>query len=444
MKKERTRIIIGFLIKLFISVDLESSTGHFSAHCREQPNWNAPIAHEMSSYSRCKAFINGEYPAVVHLLQRAIRLDPNFAMAYALLGDDHVALGETGRAAENYRRAYELRERLSEREKLYIESDYYQNVTGDLEKSRQVYEVWAQTYPRDMVPPINLGVIDTNLGQYDRALTEFSDSFRLGPPSGFGYANLVVSFLNVNRLREAKATAEEAQAKSLDSAPLHFFLYQLAFLNDDAAGMAQQVAWSAGKSGVEDVLLADEADTAAFSGRLGKALEFSRRAAASAERAEEKETAAEYEADVAVQLALLGKSAEAGQRAKVALGLSNGRDVQFRVASALAVAGDVARAQSLADDLGRRFPEDTIVQFNYLPTLHAQLALTRSEPSKAIEALQVATPYELGSVVTGSLYPVFVRGEAYLALHQGSEAATEFQKILDHRGVVVNEPPSAH
>jgi eukaryotic-like serine/threonine-protein kinase len=386
-----------------------------------------------------RVFINGEYAAVAPLLQRAIRLDPNFAMAYALLGDTYASLGETSLAAENYQKAYELRERVSEREKLYIESDYDQNVTGDLEEARHVYELWAQTYPRDFVPPANLGFIDRNLGQYDRALAEFREAFRLGAANRFGYANLVASYLSLNRLQEARATAEEAQAKNLDSPPLRFSLYLLAFLTNDAAGMAQQVAWSAGKPGAEDVLLAGEADTAVYSGRLMRALELFRQAVASAERAKEKETAAEYEADVAVQLALFGKPAEARQRTRQALGRSNGRDVQFRAALALAFAGDSIRCQSLADDLAKRFPEDTLVQINYLPTLHAQVALTRHDPLKALETLQAATPYELGATTAGALYPVFVRGEAYLAVHQGREAATEFQKILDHRGAVGNE-----
>jgi predicted Zn-dependent protease len=223
-------------------------------------------------------------------------------------------------------------------------------------------------------------------------------------------------------------------------------LYLFAFLENDAAGMAQQVAWAAGKPGWEDVLLASEADTAAYSGRLGKARELSRRAAASAERGEEKETAADYEAEAALREALLGNPGQAHERAAAALARSNGRDVQYGAALALALAGDGARAQALADDLAKRFPEDSVAQFNYLPTLRAQLALNHND-AKAIEALQSTAPYEMGDPTETlnfvSLYPVYVRGEAYLAAHRGSEAAAEFQKILDHRGVVVNEPIGA-
>jgi eukaryotic-like serine/threonine-protein kinase len=389
----------------------------------------------------------GDFAAAVPVLQRAIRLDPNFAMAYASLGSTYNNLGETNLAAENTRRAYELRERVSEQENFYIESHYYEGVTGNLEKARQVYELWAQTYPRDWVPPNNLGVIYRVLGQYDKCLVEMREAFRLNLASGLSYANLVNGYLYFGRIEEARATAGEAQAKKLDSPALRINLYRLAFLQNDSGGMAQQVAWAAGKPGVEDVLLAYEADTAAYSGQLRKARELSRQALASSERTEEKETAADYEAEAALREAVFGNAAEARQRAVAALALSTGRDVQYGAALALALAGDAFRARALADDLAKRLPGDTVVQFNYLPTTHAQLALNRSDSSKAIEALQDAIPYELGrpgkANFTPGLYPVYVRGEAYLAAHQSGEAAAEFQKILDHRGIVLNEPIGA-
>ncbi|HEV3481292.1 MAG TPA: winged helix-turn-helix domain-containing protein [Candidatus Acidoferrales bacterium] len=387
-----------------------------------------------------------DYTAAVPLFQRAVRLDPNFAMSYASLGMSYFNLGETAVAAENFRKAYELRERVSEREEFYIESHYYNFVTGDLGKARQVYELWAQTYPRDAVPANDLGVIAINLGQYDKALEETREAVRLDS-TGLGYANLVSNYLYLNRLQEGRATAAETQAKNLDSPYLRLLLYQLAFLQNDAAGMAQQVTWAAGRPGVEDELLYEEADTAAYFGRLGKARELSPQAITSAERAEEKETAASYEADAALREALFGNTAEARQQAAEALALSTGRDAQYGAALALALAGDVTRAQALADNLAKRFAEDTLVQFNYLPTIHAQLALDHNDAPKAVELLEAAAPNELGSPgVTFnfvSLYPAFVRGDAYLAAHQGNEAAAEFQKILDQRGVVQNEPIGA-
>jgi eukaryotic-like serine/threonine-protein kinase len=401
-----------------------------------------PSLEALQAYSlgRKNAVEKGDDAGAVPLYQRAIRLDPNFAMAYEGLGTSYYNLGETTMAAENTRKAYELRERVSEREKFHIESHYYFLVTGDLEKARRVYELWAQTFPRDDAPPNNLGAIYQRLGQYGKDLAKTRESLRLSP-DGDGYAGLVGCYLQLNRLEEARAAAAEAQAKELDSPYLRFFLYQLAFLQNDAAGMAQRVAWAAGKPGVEDVLVGYEADTAAFSGRLAKARELSRRVVASAEWAEEKETAAGHEVEAALREAHFRDPAEARQRVAAALRLSTGRDVQYGAALALVLAGDVARAQGLADDLAKRFPEDTVVQFNYLPTVRAQLALSHNDSSKAIEALQAAVPYELAS--GGGLYPVHVRGEAYLAAQRGSEAANEFQKILDQRGVVVNKPIGA-
>jgi serine/threonine protein kinase/Flp pilus assembly protein TadD len=387
-----------------------------------------------------KASAGSSWAAAVPLFQRAVRLDPNFGMAYARLGTCYSNLGEITLGAGNTRKAYELRDRVSEREKFYIESHYYENATGDLEKARQVLQLWLDTYPRDWQPLPPLYTISGVLGQYERSLAEARESIRLNPTGALSHSILVSAFISLSRLEEARAAAETAQSKGLDSPDLHFLLYQLAFLQNDAAGMARQVAWTTGKPGVEDVLINSEADTAACAGKLGMARELARRAVDSAQRAGEKEVAAEYQANAGLREALFGNSAEVRQRATAALSLSNGRDVQNGAALGLAFAGDVSRAQSLTDDMDKRFPEDTVVQFNYLPTLHAQLALTRNDPLKAIEALQAAGPYELGSVVNLALCPVYVRGEAYLAAHHGSEAAVEFQKILEHRGVAGNEP----
>ena len=386
----------------------------------------------------------GDPAAAGHFFQRAIHLDPNFAMAYASLGAGYGNLGETNLAAENLRKAYQLRDRVSARERFAIESDYDYFVTGNLEKSRQTNELWAQTYPRDWMPANDLAAIYADLGLYDKRLVEKREALRLAPASAFTYATIVSSYLWLNRVAEARTTAEEALARNLDSSLLHIFLYNLAFLQNDATGMAQQLAWSADQPGVEDSLLASEADTAAYFGRLVKARELSRQAAASAERAGEKETAAAYEAIRALRESLFGNVAEAQQRAARALALSPGRDVQYGAALALVFAGDAARARAekLSDDLAMRFPEDTIVQFSYLPTIRAQLALSRNNEPKAIEALQTSVPYELGCSFV-NLYPVYVRGDAYLAAHRGREAAAEFQKILDHRGIVLNGPIGA-
>jgi tetratricopeptide (TPR) repeat protein len=350
---------------------------------------------------------------------------------------------------ENFKKAYDLRGRVSEREKLDIESAYYWIAIGDLERARQTNEVFKQTYPRAEWPPNDLSLIYAQIGEYQKALAEAQEACRRDPTSGRFYATLSFAYLNLNRFDEAKTTAEEGQAKNLDSPELRFILYMLAFLKNDAAEMAQQVAWSARKLGAEDVLLVNEADTAAFSGRLKEGREFSRRAMDSAEHAGEKETAETYSAASGLREALFGNAGEARRRATFALGRTAGREVQYSAALALAYAGDEGRAQALTDDLGKRFSESTIVQFNYLPTLRAKLAVSRGNISEAIESLRTAAPYELGVQSGHSIYgwtaayPVFVRGETYLAAHQGGEAAAEFQKILDHRGIVVNEPIGA-
>jgi tetratricopeptide (TPR) repeat protein len=388
--------------------------------------------------------VKRDYAAAIPLLQRAVSLDPNFAMAYARLGTNYSNLGESARAAENIRKAYELRERVSEREKFYIVSHYEHFVIGNLEAARKTYELWAQTYPRDYTPPGDLGSLYITLGDYDKAPAAFQKALELNSESGLNYMNLVNSYLMVNRLDEAKATAQEAQAHNLDYPQNRLYLYIIDFLQHDAAGMEREAAALMGKPGFEDVMLDVESDTAAYAGQFAKARELTRRASESAQRADEKETAAGYEAEAAWREALVGNMSLAKQQAQAALALSNGRDVEAISAIALSLAGDGAQATRLAGDLAKRFPEDTLVQLNYLPTIHAATALRGGSAAKAIEALAPAAPYELGSPgFTLSLYPVYLRGEAYVAARQGSAAVAEFQKILDHPGVVANEPIGA-
>ena len=377
--------------------------------------------------------------SAIPMFQQAIRLDPKFAIAYNFLGMSYHNLGESTLASDNFRKAYELRERASEREKLYIEATYHGFATRDLEKAERAYGVVVQIYPRYWAPRNDLGWAYTLLGQHDKALAEYREALRWDV-NGVTYSNLVLTYLALNRLEDAQATAKEAQAKKIDSPDLHGLVYLLAFVQNDPAGMAEQVAWATGKPGVEDALLSSKADTAAYFGRLRAAREFSHRAMDSAKRAGEKETAATYSAQSGLREALFGNAAEAQQEVEYALRLSTGREVKYPAALALAMAGDTVRAQVLADDLGKRFPEDTLVRVAYLPTVHAQIALGRGDSANAIGVLQAAIPYELGAA---SLYPAYVRGEACLAAHQGREAAVEFQKILDHRGIVLNDPVGA-
>ena len=376
--------------------------------------------------------------AALPFFQQAINLDPNFAMAHAMLFGCYAEQRETNMAFEHIQKAFELRDPVSQREKYFIESLYHSAATGNLEEEKQTVEVWAQTFPRDPVPRNRLGILYDTLGQYDRGLLQMREALRLLPEGALEYCNVVYAYLPLNRLQDARATAERAKAKNLDFDCLHRSLYALAFLENNEGGMAEQIAWSAGKAEVENEMLGDQADTAAYAGQLAKARAFSHSVIASAESATEKQTAAGYEAIVALREALFGNAAETHNRIDSALRHSTDVDVLYGAALALALTGDAARAERLGDDLDRRFPEHTIVRFNYLQTLRAQLALNRNDVANAVEVLQVATRYELGDVGHRSLYPVYVRGQAYLAAHKGSEAAAEFQKILDHRGIVGN------
>jgi serine/threonine protein kinase/Tfp pilus assembly protein PilF len=389
----------------------------------------------------------GNYAAAVPQFERAIRLDPNLAMAYASLGTTYHNLGEKELAAENTRRAYELRAKVSEREKFYIESHYYDFVTGDQLKAKQVYELWAQTYPREEAPLVNLGVLYQTLGQYEKALDDFKAAQRITSNSALDYVNLLTVFVNLNRVKEARATAADVAAKKIDSPGIRLALYQLAFLQSDDAGMVEQVNWAAEHAADESVLPCYQADTAAYYGQLNKARELSRQAVAEAQHAGRKERAAGCEAEAALREALFGNGGEARRFAGNALRNSSGKDVLFVAALALALVGDSNSAAEVADGMKVRFPEDTVVQSNYLPTLHAQIALNDGDKSRALEFLKTAAPYELGLPGAGSystnMYPVYIRGQALLALQQGGEAAAEFQKLLNWPGVVGNEPIGA-
>jgi Flp pilus assembly protein TadD len=394
-----------------------------------------------------QAIHNGNNSAASAPLQRAIMLDPNFAVAYVALGTAYSNLGEKSLAAENIRKAYDLRDRVSEREKFDISSHYAAMVTGDLLQANQVYQLWAQTYPRDYIPIGNLGVDGSILGQYDNGLAAARRALELDPTSGNSYGNLVADYLYLDRLDEALAILQQAKARGIDSPILRFNQYAIAFLHGDTATMANEVAWASGKAGIEDAFLYLQSDTAAYAGQFAQANDLTARAIASAEQAGEKETAAGYQAQAAVHEALVGEAAQARQQAAAALKISDGRDTEAAAALSLALTGDSAQAQKLADDLAKQYPEDTVVQFNYLPAIHGAIALDQNAPAKAIADLQPALPYELGQPAGDlALSVVYVRGLAYLATHQGAQAATEFQKILDHPGAVANEviAPLAH
>jgi tetratricopeptide (TPR) repeat protein len=403
-----------------------------------------PSLDALKAYSQGrKITFSGDYAASIPYYKRAIELDPQFAIAYLALGIDYVILREAGASHENIARAFELRERASERERLAIEADYYTFVTGDIEKARTIFKRWAQAYPQDYTPYGYLGFIEINIGEFDQAIKDTQEALRLSPDAITNYTNLLDAYMAVNRLDEAKPVYKEAVARKVESASLHANMYGLAFLEGDRAEMDRQMAWATGKAGAEDLLLSAASDTEAYYGRNGKALELSRRAIDSAKHNDQKEAAALWQLEAALREAELGNSSAARQLVKVALALASNRDSQILGALALARAGESAQADKMADDLAKQYPEDTFVNNYWLPSIRATLELSRNNANKAIEILQVAVPYELGiptpiATVGGMLYPIYVRSQAYLKLRQGKEAVAEFRKILDHRTMVLN------
>ena len=407
------------------------------------------------SLEALKAFTSGiQYhsdqgdTAAITFLKHAVEIDPNFALAYAWLQIAYTDMGEPSIAAKYAQKAYDLRDRTSEPEKYFIMSRFHKAVTGNMEKAEQACQLWMQAYPRIAMPHIHLAAsIYPVTGQYEKGIQEGKEAIRLNPDFSPPYAFSMFNYISMNRLNEAKAIYEQAMKRKLKHPVFPLLLYDVAFLEHDDAAMAQQVTDSAGNE-MEDTLLANEADTVAFFGRLKQAREFSRQAVSSALRANNQEAAATYVAISGVREALLGNADEARRRAISASQESTGIDVRYGSALAFAYAGGDNSTQPLMTDLDKTFPEGTIVQFNYLPTLRAKLALNRKNASEAIELLRAASPYELGYSTYSrygwtALYPVYVRGEAFLAARKGSEAAAEFGKITIHRGIAINEPIGA-
>ena len=375
--------------------------------------------------------------------KRAADLDPNFAMAYAWMSALYHDLNEIAGAAENGRKAYDLREKVSERERFFIESGYYNFATEELEKGAQSDELWLQTYPRDAMPYTELGFVSYTLGNWEKALEEWRVAMRLEPDNGLLYYLLSLAYMSLNRLDEAEAVLEQAEERKLENEQLLQSRYYLAFLKSDSAQMAQLVSAAMGKPGAEDLLLAAQADTEGWHGRLKNAHELTGQAMDSAQHNDAKETAAGYEAEAALREVESGNREQARAEANAALKLAPNRDVRAMAALALARAGDTAGAEKLATELDKTFPLDTLVQRYWLPTIRAGIVLERKEPNRAIELLKVASTIEFSSAtadLTIFLCPVYLRGEAYSMLQDGNRATAEFQKFIDHRGVVVNFP----
>lgn len=383
----------------------------------------------------------GEVPSIP-FFKRAIELDPNFSMAYAALAGRYSNLNQPSLALEYATKAYELRDLVTEHERLLISARYFR-LTGELEKQAQTFELWRADYPRDSNPYGSLGANYVFMGQYEKALAEWQAALRLEPDVVATYENLGEIYMALNRLDEAKTTFDQALARKLDSGGLRWMMFYLAFLRGDSAQMKEQLAWGAGRPGDEDPLLSAQSDTEAFYGRLNTARDFTRRAVDSAIRSDNKEAAALWQANAALREAEFGEIAVAKQDVTEALTLAPGRNVKVFAALALARIGETARAEKLVKGLETNYPTNTVLRLYRLPSIKAALELNKADSSQALVLLEVASPYELGEPSPsplGTLYPAYLRGQTYLLAHNGAAAAAEFQKLLDCPGIALNFP----
>jgi eukaryotic-like serine/threonine-protein kinase len=404
----------------------------------EQATTSSLDALQAYTLGRREMVVQADWVASIALFERAISLDPNFAMAHARLGTCYANLGERAKGIEDIAKAYQLVDRTSGREKLYITSHYYEVVTGNILNAGQALELGTQIYPQEETNYLTLGAIYRALGEYDKAVSAGQSGLRINPESGLSHQELAEDYVHLDQLDEAKAAIQESHALGLDPVGEHESLYDVSFLEHDAAGMAKEVAWATGKTQYENQYLFMESLTAAWSGLLENSRDLTDQAVTSAQDIDRRETAGNYRAQEAFREALFGNAPQAQSDASAALGISRAASIEADAALAYVVSGDAGHAQSLADDLAKRFPDDTIVQYLDLPAIRAEIEIARGNPSKAVELMEASVPYELSEGL--ACLPIFVRGTAYLAAHDGASAAAEFQKILDHPGVVLNSP----
>ncbi len=401
-----------------------------------------PSLEALKEYSlAAKTFDEKGPPDALPHYQRVVELDPNFAAGYRGLGMVYGGLAQTERAREYYTKAYQLRDRVSEWEKLAVSADYYLNVTGELNKAAETYERWIDLYPRNPGPISALGIVYALEGQYEKASEITHRALGVRPSYG-SYANLALYNLALQRFDDAQHFTDQAQGKRMDGLEIRSALYALAFLRSDSAGMAEQQKWFAGKP-EENYGLSLASDTEAYRGHLGLSRELTTRAVASAIRADAKESGAVWLANAALREAAFGDAAGARETAIKALKLApTSPGIEAEAALALAMAGDASRAESLAQKLDRRFPLDTQMQSLWLRAIRTQLAIAGKNPAYILNDPQSVSPVEFGGMLftvnPSCLYPTYIRGNAYLEAGRGKEAAAEFQKILDHSGVVWN------
>ena len=414
--------------------------------------FDVPVQATTSSLEALKAFSTGVSTsrksgsaAAVPFYQRAIELDPNFAMAYEALGAHYALVDQPSLAAENAKKAYDLRDKLSEREKYEISAFYYHVVTGEAEKSIQTYEAWSQSYPQDAGPRINLGILYGSLGQWDRSIDQLQQAVHLAPENEIAYSSLISAYLADNRVEKAAATLKQAQERKMDSGLLRVAAYAVAFMNGERGVMEQQLEAAIGKPRTEDLLLSTQSDTEAYFGHVAKSRQFSQRAVESAARADAREAAALWQVNAALREAEFGNFAIAKKYVATAQALFPGKDVRVFSALVLARVGDQAGARKLVSELEKVQPSGTFLKVYWLPTIEAAIKISEGNAAEALSLLEAAAPYESGwgGMIINYLYPASLRGQAYLLAHKGPEAVTEFRKMLDHRGLIQNFPIGA-
>lgn len=381
--------------------------------------------------------------AAIPLLQRAVELDPKFAMAWASMGRMTADLDQPDLAAADMAEAWRLRDRTSDRERYFITAAYQSLALGNQEQARQTCEAWAQAYPRDEVPHSWMGgMINKIAGRFDIAADEARKAVDLDPDRGVAWYNIAVNELYLNRFEQAGKTIHEAESRGLALDEFFMLRHDLAFLRGDSAGMHAVAAAARIRPGTEGWVANKEAWAAGWYGQLDQARSLSRRAVEASLQIDQRERAALWLAAAAIREAFFVNTAAARRQADAALANSNSREVEYGAAFALGLIGDTSRIKAMTADLNRRFPQDTFVQFNILPTLRALIALNQHRAPAALEELRKAEPYELSppNALIGALYPIYIRGMALLASHRAQDAAHEFQKILDHPGIVGSDP----
>ena len=411
-----------------------------------------PSLEALKAYSMARSLRYSEagYASALPLLKRAVEIDPDFATAYAFMGRVYGDMGESSLSAESAAKAYQLRNHATERERFFIDVTFDRQVTGNLEKAHQTLKSWAKAYPRDRDAHAMLsGFSSLGLGNYDEAIENGKQAINLDPDWPIAYWNVTSANIYLDRLDEASNVLQQASSRRLEFDDQIVLRYQMAFLKGDRAGMAREAALGEKDFAVQEWMLNSEALVSARSGESHVAEGLSRHAVELARQAGQRETAAVFMGSSAAWEAFLGNSATARTKGMEALELFKGRDVEYGAGIALALSGDSSRVQSLIDDLQGRFPEDTTVRLSYLPTLRGLLAMNQGKPDRAIQLLEGARPYEEAAPAVdfyfsfGGFYPAYVRGIAYLSLHRGREAVAEFEKILNHRGLVGIDPIGA-